>query len=150
MDCRIRGFYCIVCPMYARLEQEFQSEYRYGKCEHVAILEAHIKYLEEQNATLRVIGELERNMLFTKQTVSGVDIVGGAMNQKDKVDSWVNVVRGSKKGSKKRKATPVSVLPSNIAKLSDNARASVMAILAVTALPDSWENSPASSRRLEM
>lgn len=134
--------------MYARLEQEFQGEYLCGRCEHVAHLEARIIDLEEQNATLRAIDNLERGILLTERAVSGVNRGGGEMEQEVQASSFVNNTRGSRGGAQKRKASPVSALPCKIAKLGDDARASVseMATLAVTALPDSRENSPASSR----
>lgn len=52
-------------------------------------------------------------MQFTEQTVSGVDIEGEEMDPEDEASSWVNAVRGKIMDSKKRKATPVSLFPSN-------------------------------------
>lgn len=56
---------CTVFYMYTIMEQQLQNEYYYDRCEQVACLEAHIKDLKGQFATISVTNNLESNLLLT-------------------------------------------------------------------------------------
>lgn len=63
--------------------------------------------MEEQIATLRRLYNLERSILLTEQIVSRIDVEGWGERRDDQVRSWISLVKGSGKGSEKRKTSPV-------------------------------------------
>lgn len=144
---RVEGFaQCTVCHMYAKLVQQLQDGYRCDRCEQVALLEARIRDLEEQVATLGRNDNLERGPLLAEQVVSKVDVEGGGESQDYQIGRWVNAVRGSGRGVKKGKASPVFVHQNKFAKLGDDVEVAntEVAALDVTATPNSRESNPSS------
>uniref|UniRef100_A0A6I8SAG9 Uncharacterized protein n=1 Tax=Xenopus tropicalis TaxID=8364 RepID=A0A6I8SAG9_XENTR len=138
---------CTACRMYAVVEQQFQSAYLCCGCERVATLEARVRALEEQVATLRSIDNLERSLLLTEQELAGSDSMGGGEQGKDdRAVSWVTV-RKSSVGKRKREAAPGFAHPNRFARLceEDGSVNSGLAVLDEADLSNSRETSFSSS-----